>query len=167
MPVIVLLGGYICKYVAITGIVCNMSSSKDIFTNLLKSAGFSVTTARLTVFEAFLAHHDPMSMGELVAKTPGVDRASVYRAVELFEQLRIIQRITTGWKYKLELSDRFTEHHHHLTCVRCERIIKINEHELEQFIDDVAKRAHFTPTAHQIEIQGVCEDCAAKQPQSA
>lgn len=141
-----------------------MSSSKETFKNLLKDGGYSVTGARLSVFEALLDHHEPLSMSELVATTTGVDRASVYRAVELFEQLRIIQRITTGWKYKLELSDRFMEHHHHLTCVKCERITKINEDELEQFIDFVAKRAHFTPTAHQIEIQGLCDECAHKQP---
>lgn len=140
-----------------------MSSSTETFKSLLKEAGYSLTKARLLVFETLLRNHEPMSMSGLVAATNSVDRASVYRAVELFEHLRIIQRITTGWKYKLELSDRFTEHHHHLTCVRCERIIKINEDELEQFIDDVAKRAHFTPTAHQIEIQGLCEACARLQ----
>lgn len=112
------------------------------------------------MFEAFLQHHDPLSMAELVAAVPTIDRASVYRAVELFEQLGVIQRIITGWKYKLELSDRFTDHHHHLTCTNCERIIKLNEDELEQFIDKLAQRAHFVPTAHQIEIQGLCEDCA-------
>lgn len=137
-----------------------MASNNETFKNLLKDAGYSVTKARLVVFEALLDNHDPMSMGELVAAAPTIDRASVYRTVELFEQLGIIQRITTGWKYKLELSDRFTDHHHHLTCTNCGRIIKLNEDELEQFIDDVAKRAHFIPSAHQIEIQGLCEDCA-------
>lgn len=137
-----------------------MTARKDTFKHLLKDAGYSLTKARLSVFEVLLDNHEPMSMGQLVAAAPAVDRASVYRAVELFERLGIIQRITTGWKYKLELSDRFTDHHHHLTCTNCDRVVKINEDELEQFIADVAQRAHFMPSAHQIEIQGLCEDCA-------
>lgn len=139
-----------------------MTARKETFKHLLKDAGYSLTKARLSVFEAFLGNHEPMSMGQLVAVTPAVDRASVYRAVELFERLGVIQRITTGWKYKLELSDRFTDHHHHLTCTSCDRIITINEYELEQFIAEVAQRAHFAPSAHQIEIQGICEDCGKR-----
>lgn len=144
-----------------------MSSKKERFTAMLREHGYSITNARLAVFQAFLDNPAPMSMSVLTAATPHIDRASVYRTVELFEQLHIIQRIATGWKYKLELSDRFTDHHHHLTCNRCERIIKLNEGQLEQFIDDVARRANFRPTAHQIEIQGICQECAAGSKHAA
>lgn len=101
-------------------------------------------------------------MHELVDRADSIDRASVYRAVELFEKLGIVQRLNTGWKYKIELTDKFSAHHHHLTCVQCGRTIALKESELEQFIDDIARGHGFVPEAHQIEIQGRCRDCQLK-----
>jgi Fur family ferric uptake transcriptional regulator len=70
-----------------------------------------------------------------------------------------VQRLNTGWKYKIELSDSFAEHHHHLTCTRCGRTIAMNETELEDVIARLAANHRFRPTAHQIEIQGLCTSC--------
>lgn len=133
-------------------------TSVDSFKTLLKSSGQSVTQARLAVFGALLGK-EPMSMHDLVGRVKEVDRASVYRAVELFERLGIIQRLNTGWKYKLELTDKFAEHHHHLTCLNCGCTIAMNEDELEQLITRLAAAHNFKPTAHQIEIQGLCQNC--------
>jgi Fur family transcriptional regulator, ferric uptake regulator len=135
-----------------------MSSIKDTFCGLLKSSGNSVTKARLAVFDS-LVGQEPISMAELVKRAGRIDRASVYRAVELFEQLHIVQRVNFGWKYKIELSDKFTAHHHHATCTNCERTVAMNEQMLEHFIDQLARQYGFAPTAHQIEIQGLCKDC--------
>jgi Fur family transcriptional regulator, ferric uptake regulator len=138
--------------------ICNMSSAIKIFTQLLKREGRSVTKARLIVFEQLLGP-EPQSMHELVARCQGIDRASAYRAVELFEKLGIVQRLHTGWKYKLELSDKFAAHHHHLTCQNCGQSLAINGQELESFIDQLAAAHAFVPSAHQIEIQGLCSAC--------
>lgn len=105
-------------------------------------------------------------MHELVGKVRGVDRASVYRAVELFERLGIVQRLNAGWKYKLELTDKFAEHHHHLTCINCGRTIAMTETELEDVISRLAANHGFSPTAHQIEIQGYCDMCAIPPAQA-
>lgn len=135
-----------------------MASPKEVFSRLLKDNGQSITAARMTVFEALLGH-DPMSMHELVKRAGAIDRASVYRAVGLFEQLGVVQRINLGWKYKIELTDRFSEHHHHLTCTSCGKMITMNERELETLISKLATDHNFAPTAHQIEIQGLCTEC--------
>ncbi len=135
-----------------------MISAKEAFIHLLKDNNQNVTAARLAVFQALLGQ-EPMSMHELVARAGRVDRASVYRAVSLFERLGVVQRLNMGWKYKIELTDRFNEHHHHLTCVRCGKTIPMNEDELEATIARLAAEHHFVPTSHQIEIQGVCKEC--------
>ncbi len=134
-----------------------MSAVEDL-KNILKSSGASVTKARLAVFEALLGQ-EPLSMHDLATRCSRVDRASVYRAVELFERLGVVQRLNIGWKYKLELSDKFSAHHHHLSCINCGRTVDMNEGELEQLISKLAAGRHFKPTAHQIEIQGLCENC--------
>lgn len=135
-----------------------MITGQELFRSLLKEARQSVTAARLKVFEALL-NEEPLSMQQLATKTSGIDRASVYRAVRLFERLGIVQRLNTGWKYKIELTDKFADHHHHFTCVACGKTVVIGEAEMEGLIDRLAAHHGFTPTAHQIEIQGYCEQC--------
>lgn len=99
-------------------------------------------------------------MHQLVERVPAADRASVYRAVDLFERLGVVQRLNTGWKYKLELTDKFAAHHHHLTCLQCGHTTPMNQTELEQVLEKLAASHGFTPTAHQIEIQGYCSNCS-------
>ncbi|HLZ15142.1 MAG TPA: Fur family transcriptional regulator [Candidatus Saccharimonadales bacterium] len=135
-----------------------MGSAQETFTSILKAHRQSITKTRLRVFGA-LVGQEPLSMHALVARLPDVDRASVYRAVDLFERLGIIQHLNMGWKYKLELTDKFADHHHHLTCVKCGATIAMNENELEQVIERLAAVHSFAPSAHQIEIQGLCSQC--------
>ncbi len=101
-------------------------------------------------------------MHELLGRCSSLDRASVYRTVALFETLSIVQRLQTGWKYKLELSGAFHQHHHHATCLRCGTTIPLPEHPtLEKLLHDISTQADFTLTIHQIELQGYCANCAA------
>lgn len=137
-----------------------MSSAHDTLTKLLKQHGYSITKPRLAVFNALLGH-ESVAMHELVEAISDTDRASVYRTVALYEELGIVQRITIGWKYRLELSDAFSDHHHHLSCTVCGRTTAMNESELEQLIGRISAKHHFKPNAHQIEIQGVCQACQA------
>jgi Fur family ferric uptake transcriptional regulator len=91
-----------------------------------------------------------------------VDRASVYRTVALFERLGIVQRLSHGWKYSLELTDRFSPHHHHLTCDNCGLSIAFEEPALFKAIIFELSRAHqFTADSHQLEIRGLCSSCSA------
>ena len=137
-----------------------MDAPRDIFEKTLKDAGYSLTTSRKAVFNA-LYRAEPQTMAELIKKVvPSTDRASVYRVVILFEKLGIVQRLQMGWKYKLELSDTFAAHHHHLTCVNCGKIIPLQEStELEHEIERAAKLRDFKPLAHQLEISGLCPAC--------
>lgn len=126
----------------------------------LQQAGQSLTKPRLAVFTA-LQGREPQTMRQLIATCPGIDRASVYRTVTLFESLGIIQRLQIGWKYKLELSDTFSRHHHHMTCLSCGQVISFDESpELETQLRWAAASNHFKIQSHQLEIQGLCARCA-------
>jgi Fur family transcriptional regulator, ferric uptake regulator len=137
-----------------------MSQPRQEIATLLKHHHLSATKQRLTVFE-ILEGREPLSMSELFDLVKGqLDRASLYRTVSVFEELGIVRRVNIGWKYKIELSDRFTEHHHHLTCLKCAKVIPISEDELEGFISTLSAKYKFKPVEHQIEVQGYCEACA-------
>jgi Fur family ferric uptake transcriptional regulator len=136
-----------------------MSQIKPEIATVLRDAGLSVTKQRALVFE-LLEAQEPVTMYELYDLTKGrLDRASIYRIIATFEKLGIVQRINIGWKYKIELSDKYAEHHHHLTCLKCHKIIPINQVELEEFVRSLAAHNHFNPIEHQVEVQGYCETC--------
>ncbi len=84
-----------------------MVANTAIFASILKGNGYSMTAPRRAVFDT-LSGHESMNMSDLTKSVANIcDRASVYRTVELFEKLNIVQRIAIGWKYKIELSDIF------------------------------------------------------------
>ena len=101
--------------------VTNIQSLK----NILSDKGYKLTKARENTFSALLSP-EPQSMATLIEKSHNkVDRVTMYRNIDLFEKLGIVNRIYVGWKYKLELSDNFMDHHHHLSCLSCGKVIDI------------------------------------------
>ncbi len=140
-----------------------MSPARELYLQKLKAANASHTHARTAVFEALLtSEHEPLVMKELITKvSPAVDRASVYRSVELLERIGIIKRLHIGWKYKLELSDDFHGHHHHLSCERCGATVAIDDNAVfEKQIQSIAASHGYTVTDHQLDIPGICINCA-------
>lgn len=136
------------------------------FRTFLTTHGYRLTASRETVFKLLLHAAEPQSMRELITKAgSSVDRVSVYRTVELFEKLDIVHRIYIGWKYRLELSDEFIPHHHHLSCLGCGKMIDIaGEEHLDEYVKSIAIKYGFQPRHHQFEIDGYCQTCVRKLP---
>ncbi|HSH55768.1 MAG TPA: Fur family transcriptional regulator [Candidatus Limnocylindrales bacterium] len=130
----------------------------------LAEHGLSMTGPRATVFRV-LASSEPLTMRELLQQCcPETDRASVYRTIGLFERISIVNRIAVGWKYRLELSDSFQQHHHHVHCLRCEAVVSLPENAaLEQRLQQLAKEAGFELQDHQLELRGYCQNCRSHQ----
>ena len=132
----------------------------DTLRALLKKSGHSLTKPRRLVFD-LLFEQEPQSMQVLIKRAGDqIDRATVYRTIELFEQLGIVHRLNAGWKYKVELSDVFTGHHHHFNCASCGRTFDLPANPmLETMIDSAAAKADFAPRGHQLEVYGLCPAC--------
>ncbi len=138
----------------------------DNFAKILKHAGVSVTKPRQAIFATLLHAEKPLKNGEVAALTPSVDRASVYRTLELFATLGITQTTIRGWTPLVELAEPFKPHHHHITCEHCGRVIEIENSTLEDVLGLVATRHNFTLTEHLVELTGTCSDCRKKAASS-
>ena len=138
-----------------------MSREIETLAEQLKANGYSLTAARKSIFLCLLGS-EPQTMGEIAKAVAGsVDRASVYRTIALFEQLGIVERLQLGWKYKIELSDSFAAHHHHISCVKCGKIQSFEESTVIDFeLKQLAAEAGFTETGHQLELRGICASCS-------
>ncbi|HMQ97157.1 MAG TPA: Fur family transcriptional regulator, partial [Candidatus Nanoperiomorbaceae bacterium] len=115
---------------------------------LLRTSGNRLTNPRRQVFTALQQADEPLSLQRLLALAPGTDRTSIYRTLELYEQLHIIDIVHIGWKKRYELADPFKPHHHHLQCTKCHELIAIDTPELEQLISIIAKKHNYTITDH-------------------
>lgn len=134
-------------------------SPKSTLVSQLKIMGYSNTHVRQNVFNALFGR-EPTTMAELITRLPSVDRASIYRTVAVFENAGILQRLNTGWKYKLELSDLFSDHHHHATCSSCQTVVSFQESQyLEDGITGISESIGFIINSHSLEIRGLCSDC--------
>lgn len=136
-----------------------MSRDEEQLQQTLKQQGFSLTRPRLLVFRA-LQDREPQTMQQLVAAAGDIDRASIYRTIALFDTLGITERLQIGWKYKIELSDSFHSHHHHLTCLNCGKTIPLAaDRLLESRLQQLAETASFEIQSHQLEVNGRCAQC--------
>lgn len=133
---------------------------------ILTQHGYRLTTARKTTFQ-LLDTPEPQAMTDIIARARStIDRVTVYRNIELFEKLGIVHRLMAGWKYKLELSDDFISHHHHMSCIDCGTLIDIaDDAQIESFIHEVSIKHAFTVQKHSFEIEGLCRKCAQKELQ--
>ena len=130
--------------------------------SILSEQKLRVTTPRVTVFEALERAREPISLRTLVETLPEIDRVSIYRTLELFEQLHIITVVHIGWKKRYELAAAHQRHHHHhLVCTHCGSITEINSERLEMVIHTLTGAHGFTPTGHTFEITGICDKCAS------
>lgn len=132
---------------------------QDKLKKILKKQGKSLTAPRKAVFETLQKSEEPVKTAELARLLKHVDRASVYRTIELFETLGIVNRVWSGFKSKIELSDKFSPHHHHFTCQNCGCVIELESEALENNLNELEKRYKFDFTYHSIELNGRCVDC--------
>ena len=134
-------------------------SQKTLFIETLKKSGNSITASRSLVF-GLLEGSEPLTMRELTLAASSIDRASLYRCIALFEQLGIVQRLYIGWKYKIELTDLYSHHHHHISCLGCGAVVAVDDHpQLETIVNNMAAQTGFALSRHQLELQGYCQKC--------
>jgi len=101
--------------------------------------------------------HDRLRGGE---RTVGL--ASVYRALDLLTQLKLVHRVDVDGTACYEPADPSGEHHHHAICDRCGKRDAFEDPELERLIGDVAARLGYEVGAHDVVLRGSCPNCATR-----
>ena len=89
-----------------------------------------------------------------------VARASIYRILELLGEHGLVARLELGdGTTRYELIDPGGEHHHHLMCDSCGRVVPFDDRELERAIERLARRLEFRTDDHEVVLHGACRDC--------
>ncbi len=147
-----------CNSVAITDTIISMNDAVIKYVNILKKNDLSITLPRKLVFEA-LYSFGLQTMRQLIDRCKASDRASIYRTVSTLESIGVINRIPQGFKYKIELSEEFLPHHHHIVCSSCGRHSDVEQESLETLLRTMAKDTDYDLTSHKVELVGLCANC--------
>jgi Fur family transcriptional regulator, ferric uptake regulator len=132
----------------------------------LSEAGYRRGGARTAVVEALGRHDCAVSALELEEELRGrkvpVGRASIYRALEVLEELRLVQRFEAARGIaSYERVDPSGHHHHHAICWRCGRMEPFEDRGLERAIGQVSAEVPFEIAEHDVVLRGLCERCAS------
>jgi Fur family ferric uptake transcriptional regulator len=130
----------------------------------LQAAGYRRGGARTAVVEA-LARHDcavtALQLDDaLRRRKPPVGRASIYRALDQFEELGLVLRIEmTRGTAAYERVEPNGHHHHHAICRNCGEMETFEDGDLERVIGRVSNRMSFEISEHDVVLRGLCERC--------
>ncbi|MGE5689229.1 MAG: Fur family transcriptional regulator [Pseudomonadota bacterium] len=129
---------------------------------LLSERGVRATPQRTRVLAELVREPNDATAQELHerlrATGGGVGLATVYRALTVLVDEGVVDVLTHR---PGEACYRFCgdEHHHHLVCSSCHRVIELDDCRLDPWLEDVAARHGFARLEHRLEVSGLCADC--------
>ena len=139
-----------------------------IFQDYLKTRGLKLTSQRSIIARKVFGTHKHFSAEELLENLKrekrAISKATVYRTLALLEESNLINSIyfQRGFKFYEHTAIIGHEHHEHIVCVECFKVVEFIEPELETFHERIAKKQGFRVVSHTYKIYGVCAACAAK-----
>ena len=128
----------------------------------LKRAGLKVTSPRLKVLEVLKATPDQHISAEdlyklMLEQDEEIGLATIYRVLNQFDDAGIVTRHHfEGGKSVFELSDK--QHHDHLVCLNCGKVVEFEDDVIEQRQLQVAEKNNIKLTHHSLYLYGECND---------
>ena len=136
-----------------------------------EAAGVPLTPPRRVVLDIVVGLESHPSADEVFAeatrRVPGIGRATVYRALERFVHAGVISKVAhPGPTIRY---DGTIEQHHHVVCLRCNRIVDFTDPSLDTLRVPDTLRHEFTVSDVQVVLRGICKACqeAADEPMTS
>ena len=129
----------------------------------LRDAGLKITLPRvkiLQILEGSPAHHLSAEdvYKQLLVNDDEIGIGTVYRVLTQFEDAGLVKRHHfEGGHSVFEIAK--TEHHDHLVCVKCGVVEEFAYESIEKRQREIADRAGFQLTDHQLNLYGLCPRC--------
>lgn len=129
----------------------------------LRGMGYKLTGQRRLIIEVFEEnpfHYTAQEIFEKVkCKNSSINFSTIYRNLELLCRLNVVSKlnISSGISH-FELKD--TQHHHHLICLCCGDMKKVDICPYNQLNTNKLDELGFVPLEHKFEIYGYCKKCS-------
>ena len=133
----------------------------------IDDAGYRLTAPRRAVAMLVAERASHFTADELVTaarrRRLGVGRATVFRALELFVDLGVVERVDlpTG-EHAYVACTPGGAHHHHIVCSSCGRASDVEDCGLQAAVERAGNETGYEVTHHRLELFGICPDCQAR-----
>ncbi|MFM9326866.1 Fur family transcriptional regulator [Paenibacillus mesotrionivorans] len=132
----------------------------------LSAQGYKLTPQRDATLRVLLENEKEHLSAEEVfmlvrQQSPKIGIATVYRVLELFSELHIVEKMNFGdgvARYDLR-SEEHEHMHHHLICRECGEVREIMEDWLSLLEKRLETEYGFTVTDHRLDFYGSFRDC--------
>jgi Fur family transcriptional regulator, ferric uptake regulator len=131
----------------------------------LRSIDQRYTSGRRAIIDLLVSAGHPVSIGDITEKLPELPRSSAYRHLVDLQTAGVVRRVAANDEFaRFELTEDLTEHHHHLLCVNCGKVIDITpsaafERTVARHLDDLANAEGFQVHSHRVDVLGLCAAC--------
>jgi Fe2+ or Zn2+ uptake regulation protein len=131
----------------------------------LDEAGYRLTEPRRAVAELVAAREGHFTANDILedarARDMGIGRATVFRALDLFTELEVLERID------LPSGDHAyvpcePQHHHHIVCEGCGAVTEVADLGLGAAIEQIQRRTGWQVDSHRLELYGRCPACQGR-----
>jgi Fur family ferric uptake transcriptional regulator len=146
-----------------------MTEEKEVLLKHLQKKGLKRTAQRDLILDIFLRTEEHLSSEDLYRlvqkEDPSIGQTTVYRTLKLLSEAGLAREVRFGDNRTHYEHNYKHQHHDHMICSECGRIIEFFSAELEGIQDAMAARHRFQITQHLLRIIGICAECrrAAKE----
>jgi Fur family ferric uptake transcriptional regulator len=136
----------------------------EAFNRYIVSRGLKQTRQREVILATFLEVDKHIDVEELYQRVrdrnPSIGHATVYRTMKLLTECGLAheRHFGDGMARYEQVSRK--NHHDHLICTRCGRIIEFSNPVIEQLQEEIAAAHGFTIFDHKLELYGQCAECS-------
>ncbi|MGH9949741.1 MAG: Fur family transcriptional regulator [Pyrinomonadaceae bacterium] len=153
------------------------AEEKAIFLEHIQRAGLRRTGQRDLILEIFLKTEEHLTSEDLYflvsREDSTIGHTTVYRTLKLLTEAGLAREVRFG-DNKTYYEHHFNhQHHDHMICTVCGKVIEFFSQEIENLQDQMAAKSDFIPTHHSLRLWGVCSECqkekvgATSQPSGA
>lgn len=145
-----------------------LQEALEIFKKHLREQGQRFTPERSVILETVLNSAEHFSAESLVSwlkrQRHSVSLATVYRTLPVLVKAGFIQpTVKQGDVEYYERNKGEHQHHDHLLCVSCGKIVEFYNSIIEQEQDRIAKQYGFKLLTHSLELRGECRNCSKRR----
>ena len=140
------------------------------FEAYLRSKKLKLTGERMEILATIFqksTHFDAEELhAELKQQGRDISRATVYRTLDLLVQCGLVRKSSLGSSHANYEAAHEDEHHDHLICLNCNKVIEFYRPDLERLQEDICQSQAFKPLHHSLQIFGLCATCVDKTDES-
>lgn len=141
-----------------------------------RGCGYRLTMGREAILDVLSKSEEHLSAEDIYMKIhprhPNIGLTTIYRTLDVLSNIGLVYKFDFGdgrARYELSEGTKGIEHHHHLICTSCNRVVDYTD-----FIDEeiellqetekgLSKKYDFKITNHLIQFYGLCNKCSKKK----